>query len=288
MTRTRKLPTASPATVLRLFLDVLLKPHAGPEYGGREYSVETLAQLDVPQPKRARALLTFLDLLTDAGCLQPTLAEVGANRRRLRQLLCDKLAAGCGPLKCTPEHLAGFGSEDLPSEQLGEGLQTWPPIRNERNGQTRSNMVRCLRTLHFAILHLDDRDRLEGELAGHERKNRRRNAPDDVSVAVEQVRRTAPNMGRRATTATVDPLAGTRMEAATGRPWHGGAHTMTRTDTTECVIHQLGRFSVDYTADNHPVYAEVYCDQAATADILERLANQLLDQAAAMRRGPGF
>ena len=169
MGRVRKLPTASPATVLTVFLQVLLK---SPE--GQEFTLQTLDDLDVPQPKPARALLTFLELLTDGGCLALDVIDARRDPRQLRELLVDRLTKACVRLDCSAGDLSALGTSECPSDELAQRLGSLPPIEGEKNAQTRSNMLRCLRTLHFAILHAGDRDKLADELKGHRRRSRRK------------------------------------------------------------------------------------------------------------------
>ena len=273
MGRARKLPTAPPATVLRAFLQVLLRPREG-----IEYSVDKLHELGISGPKRAHALLTFLGVLTDGDCLEDRILQAGRDSKQLRKILREQLLTACSGLSCTREQLSELGGKDLPPDELTSLLNALPPIRGERNDTTRSNMIRCTRTLHFAILHLEDRNRLEDELRGHDQKNRKRRA----SRSLPKQKQSSPSRSARTHVLAADggsSSAQNRSAAIAGSGERAAGAGLSYDIEQENTVHDAGRFPVAHTEDNRPIYAYVHADRPLTGNLLERLANQLLDRA---------
>lgn len=272
MGRVRKLPTASPATVLTVFMQVLLK---SPE--GQEFTIQTLGDLGVAQPKPARALLTFLELLTDGGCLALDVIDARRDPRRFRELLVDRLTKACARIDCNEKDLAGLGVSVFASGELTKRLGSLPPIEGEKNVQTKSNMLRCLRALHFAILNVGDRDKLADELKGHQRKSRRKPAGGPAPQSYLD----SPGASRpRPCAARSVGGTGAASQVFGGRPvTESVGLAVDPQGYTAEEIHHEGSFVVDFDRNNRPVYAHVYLDRPADEAQLERLANLLLDKA---------
>jgi len=244
------LPAASPSTVLAVFLRIL---EADPTTTFKRWDLE---QQGIAQCRQAVTLLRFLRLVTDAGRLENDVLELRAQPRKFRELLHQRLERACREAECWTEELVGFGLREWDDpRELTELLYRLAPVQRQKSRAAKTNMVGCLRTLHHAILHCDDRAWLENE------RNARQRGEGKA----------------RADAAGGEP-AGSR---GSGR---GVSRPVKSVETVESE-----RFHIDFTEEGEKVFVEAWFSPplgTLSRKQLLSLARQLEERARAMPIGP--
>lgn len=265
-----KLPRASRKSVLRVFLEVLDADSS------RAFTQKSLEDRGVPDHKNAKALLGFLDLLTESNHLKEDLFVANRNKpERLRKFLREQLVTACSIVDadCDKEKLSDLGDKDLGKKELDDLLlDSLPTLDKEQNRQTRSNMKSCMRALHDAIRHCDNKKWLAIE-AGE------KNEAGKSDVPVKHKERELDDSPR---SIRVDVPS----RAESGGPQPSGASTTTRAANRlaellsgeEAATHAVGPFCVG-DENGHLVTAHVYFDGSVNSDRLRNLAYQLLTKA---------
>lgn len=278
MAATMSLPTASPKTVKRVFLEVL---DATDE---TVFTQRSLAEMGIAQKRQGLSLLHSLDLLTGSGRLKSDVLAVRENSDQLRVLLVDRLQVAFQQAGCEAGQAELFGRPSMHQRELTEQLKALEPIQRLHAGSRKlpkekgrskaamaSNMISCLRAVYDVLQHAGDRQWLESELVVHQRRDRvgLKDSPGSSTsrpAITNSSTSSGPSLRERVTPGST--IRQTIWRAATA------------VDASD--QHQLEPIPIAFTAEGDAVYARISVDVPIRSEHLLRLGKRLLEMAAAV------
>jgi hypothetical protein len=175
----RSLPAASPATVLRVFQKLA---GSGPPPEFRRTVLKKSGEIG--QVSQGITLVSFLELRDGKnGKLVDDVQKARRSPDALTDLILARFRKACNDGGWWQDGLADFGRTPLGDRELTDLLESLPPLKRLR-GNSKTNMLGCLRMLHRVLLHRLDPQWIKDELLLHptrsQPENRRRAGAADT------------------------------------------------------------------------------------------------------------
>ena len=168
-TGTPHLPTASPANVYRLFQE-LRNANAHDSWSQADLEARKFGQ-----KKQVRTCIEWADLLEPGPSRRLKQEILDAQRNgSLREELRRRVIAALERSGCDTEKLAFFGKEDLIERELTNNLKAVLPIDATDSPTKKSSILGFFRSLHLALLHINDPNWLDREVKSLEKRSRKR------------------------------------------------------------------------------------------------------------------